>query len=107
MSLKIHIRKDGGAYPVITCDHCFGLIDDVRNANALWLETTDEGRERERLYETVHVHKRCDRLFEAANPAEADQFWMSHELEHDVCMMLANAGYNPRAAEARAKLRMP
>jgi hypothetical protein len=102
MSYKIRIDPSKGlSCPVIICDHCRGQIEHTRDGNALWLETRDN-RRRDRCYDVVHTHKQCNHAYEASNPAERDQWWMSHELAHDIQMLLHNLGNDqPRSKRPR------
>jgi hypothetical protein len=102
MSYKIEI-SEGKALPVIICDQCGGRIETLKDGNALWLETVTKRRDKPRLYDLSHTHKRCNDQFEAANPAESDQQWMSHELPDDLFLLLKNVGYDPKSAARKSR----
>ena len=104
MSYKIRIDPAKGlSCPVIICDHCQRQIEHAKDGNALWLEGNDN-RRTDRCYDVVHTHKKCNLAYEAANPAERDQWWMSHELADDIRMLLHNFGRDqPRSIAPGAK----
>jgi hypothetical protein len=90
MSYKILILPDGTSEPVIVCDHCDKTIDKGHEGNALWLETLSDGRTQRRYYDVQHTHKACNLAFDAGNPPEHDQHWMSRELRVDLLRLLHN-----------------
>jgi hypothetical protein len=106
MSQKVQIRADGCAYPVIVCDHCAKIIADVTDGNTVWRGAMP-GRGRERFFDVQHTHKHCNSDFmdvRFPEPADGSWCWMSHELRHDLFMLLRNTNYDAREAEWHAKL---
>jgi len=107
MSQKIQIRPDSEyrAYPVIVCDHCGDLITNAKDGNTVWREPTVGGRKHERFYGVQHTHKRCNYAFmnvRFPEPADLSWSWMSHDLPHDLFMLLLNTNYDAAAAKRQA-----
>lgn len=106
MSQKTQIRADGRAYPVIVCDHCGKVIQDVNDGNTVWRGPLGS-RDHEHFYGVQHTHKRCNSDFMDIRfpaPSDGSWCWMSHELQHDLFMLLRNTKYDAREAEWNAKL---
>jgi hypothetical protein len=108
MSQKIQIKSDGRAYPVIACDHCGFLITYARHGNTVWREdaaTRSFGGEQE--VPIYHTHKRCNAAFERSFGTEGDAkggwMWCSHDLPHDLFMLLLNVEYDVTTAERKAR----
>ncbi len=107
MSQKIQIRADGRAYPVIVCDHCGEVITDAKHGNTVWREPIHGSRKRERFYSIQHAHKRCNYAFmnkRVPEPADLSWTWMTHDLPHDLFMLLSNTNYDATAARQNAEL---
>jgi hypothetical protein len=105
MSQQIQIKSDG-AYPVIVCDHCGKLITDATNGNTVGRESM-RSRSTEQFIPIYHTHKRCNRFFMNSRfpePADGSWCWMSHDLPHDLFMLLLNVKYNRVDAERKARI---
>jgi hypothetical protein len=105
MSQQIQIRN-GRAYPVIVCDHCGGRILDAKQGNAVWRESP-RSRETGQFIPIFHTHKRCNWVFmnrRFPEPADNSWCWMSHDLPHDLFMLLLNVEFDQAAAEQQAYL---
>jgi hypothetical protein len=106
MSQKIYIRPDDGAYSVIVCDHCGEPITDAKDGNAVWRESSHP-RRKEQFIPIQHTHKRCNWLFmhrRFPEPDDGSWMWMSHELTHDLFMLLLNVEFNLPDAERQARM---
>jgi hypothetical protein len=78
MSFKITIDDKLESRLAVHCDFCGIRIDRYEEGVALWLESQRKDND---TFDVFHAHKGdCDWLFERKNPAERDQWWMSHEM---------------------------
>ena len=105
MSQQIQIRANSRAYPVIVCDHCGEIIEDAKDGNTVWREPTVGSRSEDRFYHVQHTHKLCNWVFmnkRFPEPADGSWSWMSHDLPHDLFMLLLNTNYDARAAKEQA-----
>jgi hypothetical protein len=105
MSQKIQI-KDGRAYPVIVCDHCGQAILDAKDGNTVWRESVGS-RKTEQFIPIYHTHKRCNWVFmhrRFPEPSDFSWSWMSHDLPHDLFMLLLNVEFDRKDAEQQARL---
>jgi hypothetical protein len=105
MSQQIQI-KNGRAYPVIVCDHCGKRILDAKDGNTVWRESF-RSRETNRFIPIHHTHKGCNWFFmnrRFPEPPDNSWCWMSHDLPHDLFMLLLNVEFNQAAAKRQAHL---
>jgi hypothetical protein len=108
MSQKIQIKPDSEyrAYPVIVCDHCGEVITTAKDGNTIWRESTPGSRKQECFYSIQHTHKRCNYAFmnvRFPEPADYSWTWMSHDLPHDLFMLLLNTNYDASSAKRQAE----
>jgi len=105
MSQQIQIRSNGRAYSVIVCDHCGKRIEDAEDGNTVWRESKFS-RTREQFIPVYHTHKHCNWDFmnrRFPEPSDYSWMWMSHDLPHDLFMLLLNLEVNQAAAERKAR----
>jgi len=79
--VQVSEREDEQPFrSMVVCDYCNGIIDDIRDGNALWVmkRPPDFGVGASGVM--YHTHKRCNRMFEF-NHGEHWFFWMPLE-EH-------------------------
>jgi hypothetical protein len=84
--------EGGITAPLIVCDFCREEITDCRVGNLLWLPD-----EREQQY---HVHKRCNRDFEARAAASRGEKWL-HFLWMPLDNFLDFIGHNAGLSQAQ------
>ena len=105
MSQQIEVRANGRAYPVMVCDQCGKRILEATDGNTLWRESLSRPQE-ERFIPIYHIHRYCTWEFmhvRFPRPVGSDWSWKSHNLEHDLFMLLLNVKYRPEEAECRAQ----
>jgi hypothetical protein len=83
---------------VIVCDHCGKRIEDAKDGNTVWRESA-MSRRTAQFIPIYHTHKLCNWEFmncRFPEPSDCNWTWMSHELQHDLFMLLLNVEFNRR-----------
>lgn len=83
--------------PVIVCDHCAGLISDVKDGNFEWKFETQDEDESPRI---AFTHKECCHPFEQQNPGH----WYCEELDCLFVYLANSLSLNWDKAKLRASL---